>query len=150
MEPICQAHGVDYVDLQLGREPAGMLLRLLIDKEGSENTEVAGSGVSIDDCVSVSRDVSAALDTIELPWAKFRLEVSSPGIERPLIKERDYERFAGKEVRVQTHEPMDGRKKFTGFLKGISEQVVELSLEGEKLVYIPLENIRKANLVVRF
>lgn len=101
----------------------------------------------LEDCAEVSHAVSALLDVADpLPGA-YRLEVSSPGIDRPLVRGSDYERFAGFEARLETELPIDGRRRFRGRLLGLAGDRVRLALpEGEQL--IPLEAIKRAKLVL--
>jgi ribosome maturation factor RimP len=102
---------------------------------------------TLDDCAEVSHAVSALLDVADpLPGA-YRLEVTSPGIDRPLVRRADYERFAGFETRLETELPIEGRRRFRGRLLGLAGDQVRLALpEGELL--IPLDAIKKAKLVL--
>ena len=102
---------------------------------------------TLDDCTEVSHAVSALLDVADpLPGA-YRLEVTSPGIDRPLVRRVDYERFAGFEARLETELPIDGRRRFRGRLLGVADDQVRLALpEGEQS--IPLDAIKKAKLVL--
>lgn len=154
-EPVCRAHGVELVDVQWTMDRGGPVLRVLIDRERPDmQPGEPGSGVSIDDCQAVSRDLSTALDVHErvVPSARYRLEVSSPGLDRPLTKRRDYERFAGREIKVQTRVPLPGtadRKKVQGVLVGLDGDVVRIE-EGSTKWEVPFADIVKANLVYRF
>ncbi|QQR89306.1 MAG: ribosome maturation factor RimP [Myxococcales bacterium] len=151
-EPICRVHGLECLIVRFGRAPGGALLKVIIeraaDREQSSGA-ASNAGVSIDDCVAVSRDLSAALDAQDTISTNYRLEVSSPGLERPLVKAADFERFKGYEIKLQTLRPVERRKRFQGILKGLSEQTVQLELEDQSLG-VELENISKANLVYRF
>jgi ribosome maturation factor RimP len=149
IDPICRAHGVELVDVRCLREPAGMLIRVIIDRDVPD-VEV-GSGVSLEDCTYVSRDLSTALDVHEdlLPSGAYRLEVSSPGLERPLVKLADFERFSGREVKVRTHSPIDRQRRFRGKLLRVVDQSIELDQDG-KVLLIPHADIVQANLVYRF
>jgi len=113
-------------------------LRVSIDKEG---------GVSHADCELLSRELGAALDAGDvIPGeAGYQLEVSSPGVERKLIRPRDFERFAGQKVKVSLREPVDGAKRYEGVLSSFVDGVVTLETAG-KLVAIPFDLISKANL----
>lgn len=146
--PICRAHGVDLVDVRFVREQGGAVVRVLIERAAVEAGAPTG-GVSLDDCTSVSRDLSSALDVHDVVPGRYRLEVSSPGVERPLIRKADYERFAGREVRVQTVGPVEGRRRFQGRLIDVVGDAVRVEQDG-KPVTLPLDNVAKANLVFRF
>ncbi|MFW6067933.1 MAG: ribosome maturation factor RimP [Myxococcota bacterium] len=149
-EPICRAHGVELVDVQLKGGRGGAVVRVIIDRDRPDGGDVPGSGVTIDDCTSVSRDLSSALDVHgELVPGSYNLEVSSPGVERPLVKHRDYERFAGREVRVQTRLRIGERKKFQGRLLEVADDHIQIDQDGTP-VRIPFESISRANLVYRF
>ncbi len=155
IEPVCLAHGVELVDVSVLREPGGAVLRVLIDREvaGAEGAQ-PGSGVSLADCQSVSRDLSVALDVNEAvaPKIRYRLEVSSPGLDRPLTRRRDFEKYAGREVRVQTRLPLpgdDSRRKFAGVLRGLEGDLVRVE-DGPAVFQIPLTAIAKANVVYKF
>jgi ribosome maturation factor RimP len=142
---------VELVDLRCLREPAGMVIRVIIDRE-VPGVEV-GSGVSLEDCTGVSRDVSTTLDVHEdlIPSAlgAYRLEVSSPGLERPLVKLADFERFSGREVNVRTQTPIEQQRRFRGKLLRVVGQSIELDQDG-KVLLIPHGDIAQANLVYRF
>jgi ribosome maturation factor RimP len=155
IEPICHAHGVALVDARMTTE-RGLVLRVLIERAAAgADTSETQSGVSLADCQNVSRDLSTALDVAEgvAPTGNYRLEVSSPGIERPLITKQDFTRFAGREVRVQSIRPISGRRRFQGVLQGLAAErmpeTVRVSQDGETFE-IPLADITKANLVYRF
>lgn len=106
-----------------------------------------GRVMSVEDCARVSRAISAILDVEDPIAGAYSLEVSSPGIDRPLTRPKDYDRYAGHEAKFETHEPVDGRKRFKGVLKGVKENAVEIESEGET-VALPLESIAKAKLVL--
>jgi ribosome maturation factor RimP len=137
-EPACISAGFELVQVEYRREPGGRILRLYIDKPG---------GVTVDDCATVSRQVGDLLDVYLEGTATYNLEVSSPGIERPLAKRSDYERFKGKEARIMIRRPKDGQKNFKGILLGASGEEVELRMEGGLTVAIPFGEITKARLV---
>jgi ribosome maturation factor RimP len=159
IDPICRAHGVALVDARMTTEH-GAVLRVLIERPsesaaGAADASDTQSGVSLADCQNVSRDLSTALDVAEgvAPAGRYRLEVSSPGIERPLITSQDCTRFAGREVRVQSIRPIGGRRRFQGVLQGLAAErmpeTVRVQQDGETFE-IPLADITKANLVYRF
>ena len=103
--------------------------------------------MTVDDCAEISHAISAVLDVADPIPGTYTLEVSSPGIDRPLVRPHDYERFAGFEAKLETTEPLDGRKRFSGLLEGLEGDEVLLRQEGE-LVRIPFRAIRKAKLTL--
>ena len=127
------------------------MLRILIERPGADPAEKGALGVSLENCTSVSRAVSVKLDENEdLIEGNYRLEVSSPGIERPLVKKVDYERFAGREVRMTIRATPEQRRKFTGTLVGLDgDHVVLRDAAGNESRRL-LADITKANLVYRF
>jgi len=118
--PIIRDQGLELVDVEYVKEGAHWYLRIYIDKEG---------GVDIDDCTNVSHAVSEILDRDNPIAQAYMLEVSSPGLERPLKKDEDFLRFAGKLVRVLTKEPYEGYQEFTGYLVGLIEDAIVLEYE---------------------
>ena len=128
--------GVEY----FSRGRAGRLLRVYIDREG---------GITVDDCATVSRQLSAMLD-VEDPIAEnYELEVSSPGLDRPLFRREDFVRFAGERVRIRLSRPLEGRRNFEGILKGMTDGSVELAVE-DKAFHLMLDDIDSARLVPGF
>ena len=122
---------------------------------GPEGEEAGGAerGVSHDDCQRVSQQLSVILDVEELvPGPGYVLEVSSPGLDRPLKKGADYERFRGRLAKISTTEPVENERFFEGRLAGFMDGRVRIALKGKvpRTVEVPLEKIRKANLVVEF
>jgi ribosome maturation factor RimP len=161
IEPVCTAHGLELVDVTFASEHGQAVLRVLIDRAGEAHVEkatgrlVPGSGVSLTDCQSVSRDLSTVLDVHErlLPGGRYRLEVSSPGVDRPLVKAADFERFAGTEVRVHTKLPLDetGRRKVQGLLEKLEGGAVHVhDAPSKKTWIVPLADVAKAHVVFRF
>ncbi|MCB9627294.1 MAG: ribosome maturation factor RimP [Sandaracinaceae bacterium] len=155
IEPVCLAHGVELVEVRHVPQKGAAVIRITIDRARSDGKD--GSDITLTDCTDVSRDVSAALDVHEdeLPGA-YHLEVSSPGLERPLVKPADFGRFAGREVALRTLTPVGPSKqrKFQGLLKGYvllddGAEFVELNVNGSEL-RIPFDTITQANLVYRF
>lgn len=148
--PICTAQGVDLVDARVVVDEGGPVLRVLLELP-AQHTLPQGVGVTLDDCTRVSRAVSQLLDADEnLIPGHYRLEVSSPGIERPLVKPHDFEHYAGREVRIATKRPLEGRKNFSGTLGGRrGTEVLLQGSSGEELA-LPFDEIAKAHLVFRF
>ena len=137
LEPLLEAEGLSLVDLSLKWEPGGWVLRILIDKK---------QGVTLDDCALVSREFGQLLDVENIVPTSYRLEVSSPGLDRPLKKEADFIAYTGKRVRIKTRDPIAGRRNFKGALIGCSEGKVQVRVEGNEVFAIPLSSIIKANL----
>lgn len=137
LETTLSGLGYELVDLEIGDR--GKLIRLFIDKPG---------GVNIDDCALVSNHVTRLL-AVELDYDYSRLEVSSPGLDRPLKKEADFIRFVGETAQIKVRLALQGRKKFVGILKGFQDGCVLLDVEGE-LVSLELSNVDRARLVPRF
>ena len=136
-EPMCDAEGLALVHVEYRREAGGRILRIYIDKTG---------GVKLDDCVAVSRQLGDLLDVYLDEIGLYNLEVSSPGSDRPLGRETDFERFKGCKAKIRTHHLLDGRKNFTGVLMGMSEGSVRLKVDN-KVVVIPFAEIQKARLI---
>jgi len=132
------------VEWKVGKQ---RLLRVYLDRlPGPENPE--GLGVTHKDCERVSADLSVILDVEDLvPGPSYILEVSSPGLDRKLIKPADYERFVGRLAKIWLNEPIENEKYFEGRLAGFSDGMVKLALK-KREVLVPYAGIRKANLVV--
>lgn len=147
--PIVQDFNLELVDLEFKQEGKSWVVRIFIDKP---------SGVTLDDCVSVSREVEAVLEVEDPIRSSYRLEVSSPGLDRPLKKSSDFSRFSGKQVKIKTKELLDpdnrghNRKTFTGVLLGIDEGRVKIKQTDSRngIVAIPLSEIAQANLEIEF
>ena len=127
--------GLGYELVDMERSARGGLMRVFIDKPG---------GINLDDCATVSNHLTRVLTVENVNYE--RLEVSSPGLDRPLKKARDFERFAGQTVRVRLRVPQEGQRNFTGVLKQTRAGKVELEVEG-KAVAFDLANLDKARLV---
>ena len=136
-EPFCLAEGYELVLVEFQAEARGKILRLYLDKAG---------GFGLEDCVYVSRQLSDLFDVALEDVGPYQLEVSSPGIDRPLGKESDFNRFKGEKAKIKTRRPVAGRKNFTGVLLGIKDGVVHMSID-EDSVAIPYNQIQKARLV---
>lgn len=139
-EPLLQDMGMELVEVQFRREGQGWVLRFFIDKEG---------GVAIDDCAAFSREIGAHLEVEDLIHHAYHLEVSSPGLERPLKTKKDFTRFAGRLARIKLREPLeDGGHVFVGVLQGLDGETVLLDKEEGGTVRIALENIVRARLTL--
>ena len=137
VEPLCESEGFELVHAEFQAESGGRILRLYIDKPG---------GVTLDDCVYISRQASDLLDVMLEHTGPYQLEVSSPGFDRPLGKLTDFERFRGRQARIKTVRPLSGRKNFKGTLEGIAEDQIQLSVDGQ-LIHIPFSEVFRARLV---
>ncbi len=107
----------------------------------------SGRVMSVEDCAQVSRAISALLDVEDPIAGTYSLEVSSPGIDRPLTRTKDYERFMGHEAKIETNAPIDGRKRFKGAIKAVDAKAVALDVEGAE-IRIPFAAIHKSKLVL--
>jgi ribosome maturation factor RimP len=146
VEQIATPLGMGLVDLEYKREGRDMVVRVFLEKEG---------GITLDDCSAVSRELSDILDVEDFLPEHYTLEVSSPGICRPLKKVADFERFAGKLVKVRTYEMLEDdqgnkRKTFLGTLAGIQDGVINIHLKEGQNAAIPLDKVAKANLEFEF
>lgn len=144
VRPVLRAHGVDLFDLGLRRERSGWVLRVVIEHADSPEP---GGGITVDVCADVSRDLSTALDVADVVDHAYSLEVSSPGLERPLRHADDYRRFAGKAAKLLLHRAHEsGARTLRGTLTGMREQFVLLDVDGQPME-VELGNIRRGNLV---
>ena len=125
-----------------------MVLRIQIDRPGPSAT--AEDSVSVDDCASVSRDLSAMLDVDDVVPSAYTLEVSSPGLDRPLRRAEDYRRFAGRRAKLVTREAVDGQTFFRGTLGGVDDGLVLIDADDKMRHRVPLGVITRANLEVEF
>ncbi len=143
-EPPIRGAGLDLIELEWTRDGSGWVLRLYIDRPGANDT----GPVSFEDCERVSRDVSAALDVADFIKHTYRLEVSSPGIDRPLRRLEDFRRFAGQKVKIRTMDIVQERRNFSGTIRtaDIEAGVVEIDCDG-RVYQIPVGAIARANLV---
>lgn len=153
-ERVAGSYGLEIFDVQLRRESIGNVLRVIIDRPDRGIVEAPEDAVGIEDCQRVSQDLSALLDVEEEELGaalaqQYTLEVSSPGLDRPLRHEADYRRFAGRLAKVVTTEPLDGQSAFAGRLRGVEEGQVVLD-EGRRTHRVPLDRIKRAQLAVEF
>jgi len=152
---VARSHGLEIFDVQLRREPVGTVLRVIIDRPDRGVPEKPEESVGIEDCQRVSQDLSALLDVEEdelhepALGGEYTLEVSSPGLDRPLRHEADYRRFQGRLVKVVTTEPLNGQSAFAGRIAGVDGGVVVLE-EGRRTHRVPLARIKRGNLAVEF
>lgn len=139
IEPVINAEGMELYDIEFNRMRGKGLLRVFIEKEG---------GVTIDDCERISREIEAALDVEDPIPFSYVLEVSSPGLDRPLRKLEDFNKYSGNTVRVVTLEAIDDQTFFIGTIEKVENDEISLLLPKNRHVIIPFKNISKARLEV--
>lgn len=142
VDPIVVDEGYELVDVELASDRGGTIVRLYVDTIPPSDPS---RGVSIEDCTHVSRTVGPLLDEADPMPGEYRLEVSSPGLFRPLTKREHFERAVGARVRVKTHDKLDGRRVFVGNLRSQTESGLRVEVDGEEYD-VPLASIAKANL----
>jgi ribosome maturation factor RimP len=146
-ERVARSQGLEIFDVEwkVGKQ---RLLRVYIDRLPDPLNPGSGAGISHQDCERVSEQLSVILDVEDLvPGPRYILEVSSPGLDRKLIKAADYQRFAGRLARIWVNEPIENQKFLEGRLAGFSDGQVKLAVK-DREVSVPFADIRKANLVV--
>lgn len=139
IEPTLSDMGFDIVRVLLSGK-ARPTLQVMAEPRG-------GGGMTVDDCAAISRAISAVLDVEDPIKGQYTLEVSSPGLDRPLVRRRDFERFAGFEARIETAEPLDGQRRFTGRIDGVMDGRIRLSRD-ERTWDIPFESVDRAKLLL--
>ena len=138
VEPLVAAHGVELVDVEWASSPHGKILRVTIDND---------NGVTVDNCIALSRDISTALDVEELIAEKYSLEVSSPGLDRALKVARDFERQIGRMAKAKLIAPAaDGQMALRGTIEAVDGDVLRLNVDGN-ICETTVDNIREAKLV---
>jgi ribosome maturation factor RimP len=139
---VVSVRGFELTDVEVGRQKGSHVVRLFVDREG---------GISLDDLQTVSEEVSAILDVEDPIPGTYTLEVSSPGLDRPIRTEDEYRRFVGRLAKVSSYEPVDGRRHWLGRIVSCEEGVVALDLDKEEtLARVPLSRIAHARLEVEF
>jgi ribosome maturation factor RimP len=139
--PVLDQLGLELVEITLRVEGGRWILRVTIDRE---------EGVQVHHCTAVSREISVHLDVDDLIPVKYYLEVSSPGLDRPLKDENDFERFTGRLVKIKTTRSIAGRKKINGTIEGVEDGVVRVLLEDDLRLEVPVEDISSARLDYKF
>jgi len=153
---VAGSYGLDIFTVQFRREGRGMVLRVQLDRPGSGATEE--ESVSVEDCARVSRDLSAILDVEDVLPTAYVLEVSSPGLDRPLLQAADYVRFSGRRAKVVMRQAVDGQMFFKGRLDGVEESdagdnrppAVRIVTDDGRSHSVPFDTITRANLEVEF
>ncbi|MBM4113572.1 MAG: ribosome maturation factor RimP [Phycisphaerae bacterium] len=147
-ERVAASRGLEIWDIQSRREASGHVVRVFIDRPGPAAT--AEESVSIEDCEQVNREMSTILDVEDpLPFA-YTLEVSSPGLDRPLRDANDYRRFAGRWAKVVVSEAVDNQKAFEGRLEGVEDDAVLLEAPNGRVHRLPLRLVTRGRLEVEF
>ena len=141
VEPILHSLGYDLVDLAYAGHGGKGALRIFIDKEG---------GITLEDCVQASRFISHALDVEDPISHSYQLEVSSPGLDRPLKYLEDFQRYQGRMVKVKIHSPMENQSVLQGRLVGQEGDQIHIVLEGRKKAIVPFQHILSAKLQLEF
>ncbi len=138
--PIIHENRLELVDVEYKKEGKNWFLRIYIDKEG---------GVTVDDCTRVSREIEDLIDVEEVVPSSYVLEVSSPGLDRPLKREKDFLRFKGKRAHVTTYTPIHEQKSFKGTIRDFQDDTLFLDIDSQP-VEIPKSQIAKARLEIEF
>ena len=138
--PVVEGFDCELVELQFRREAPGWVLRLLIDNE---------NGIGIDDCSRISREVAHLLEVEDPIEQSYTLEVSSPGLDRPLKGERDFLRCKGKKAKVVVREPIDGQNQWVGLIEDATRESVTLRTD-QGIIEIPFTRMKKTRLVIEF
>lgn len=137
--PILDSMDMELVDIQYRTEGHGWVLRLFIDIEG---------GVTLDHCATVSREVGQVLDVEDIIEHTYNLEVSSPGVERPLKSIKDFERFTGKKARIKLQEAVEGGKTFEGIIESVEGEEITLAADGKIIIKCTFDQLNKARLAL--
>jgi ribosome maturation factor RimP len=148
VEPVVHAHGAELVDLELKTDRGGWVLRVYVEKAGAaaQALSTRDAAVDLELCANVSRDLSPALDVVDLIPHAYSLEVSSPGVERPLRVAADYVRFAGQKAKLRLRDPVGGQRVIIGILAGVADGKVQVAESG-RTHQVPLPSIDRARLV---
>ena len=137
LQPLVEDLGYEFVGIEYNSNPKNSVLRIYIDKE---------DGVDIKDCEAVSRETAALLDVKDPIRSQYNLEVSSPGLARPLFTLAHYSEFSGEQAQINLFAPQDGRRKFNGPILGVGESTVSIEQDGTE-VAVEFDNIAKAKLI---
>jgi len=139
-EPLLNKMGFELIDVEYVTEHGRRILRFYVDKDG---------GITLDDCAMVSRQFAGVIEEEDIFQHEYVLEVSSPGLNRRLKREKDFLKVIGKKIKAEMIVPIKGRRKFTGYLRGVEDGILSLEIESEPIL-LPLQDIAKANLVFEF
>nr|WP_189659875.1 MULTISPECIES: ribosome maturation factor RimP [Pseudomonas] len=140
LAPVVTGLGFECWGIEFVSQGKHSVLRVYIDKEG---------GILVDDCAEVSRQVSSVLDVEDPISSEYTLEVSSPGMERPLFTVEQFASHAGEQVKIKLRSPFEGRRNFQGLLRGVEEQDVVVQVDDQEFL-LPIDSIDKANIIPSF
>ena len=143
IEPVVDDAGFELVDVLIRRGGQPWLIRITID------TRSADGRVPVERCADVSREVESQLDAADAIPASYRLEVSSPGLDRLLAREKDFAAARGAHIQVETHRPLDGRRRFSGLLLAFDDGVARVDVDGDEFT-IPFDDVAKAKVIYEF
>jgi ribosome maturation factor RimP len=138
--PTIDSLGYELVRVTLGGGRQSVKLQVMAERKDRR-------AMTVEDCAEISRTISAVLDVEDPIESAYTLEVSSPGIDRPLTRADDFERFKGYEARIESTRPIEGRRKFKGILEGVQDGQVRIACEGAE-IRVPLSEVQKAKLVI--
>jgi len=142
LDPILESLGLSLWDMEFQKHGPQWLLRIYIDRENT--------GVTLNDCEAVSRDLATVLDVEDIIPHAYNLEVSSPGLDRTLSKPEHFTRFSGSAVKIKTYQQINGQKVFQGILLGLEGHMVKVEMATGTIIEIPMSAIAKTSLEVRF
>lgn len=137
IQPLVEDLGYEFVGLEYSSNPKNAVLRIYIDKQPE---------VDVEDCARVSREVAAVLDVEDPISGQYNLEVSSPGLDRPLFNGEQFQQFAGEEAQISVFAPVDGRRRFKGRILGAEGEQIQIEQDGQTVI-LDMDNIAKANIV---
>ena len=141
VQPIVDARNIEIVDIEYVKEAGQFYLRIYLEKEG---------GITLDDCAEVSRELNPILDEKDPIKDNYFLEVCSPGLDRPLKKDKDFERYKGRDVEIKLYKPMNGSKQFEGELVGLTEDNnIKVIIDGEEVDFTRKE-VALIRLAIKF
>lgn len=151
VEPIARAHGAEVMDIEFKSEPGGWVLRIYVEKLGSAEKKASTkeAAVDLDTCAKIARDVSPALDVVDVVSHRYNLEVSTPGVERPLRGEADFVRFAGEKAKVKLEKAVAGQKVLVGTLGETKNGTCSI-VDGSRTFEFPVADVASARLVFEF